>query len=319
MTPTKNSNPQIQHKTPVNTDIFLRSFERHLRAGRKDPDTVAHYAGATRQFADYCDVNGLPDLATVTREHIEMWLENLHTRLAPYSVRNRYIGLRQFFKWMLDEGEVSRNPMERMKPPSIEEVEKDVVGAEDMARVFSYLEKEKRWRDLVVIAVLYDAGLRATELSDCLAEDVDLERGFIRIRTTKNDEARRPAIDPRTVLYIDRYWRRERRRAPMYLVNGERGKFSRFGIYHVVRGVFAEVGIKGVIGAHDMRHTSATHVALSREMSESEMMSHYGWSDIKMVRHYTKAALQQQAQDAHRKASPMGNLPKVPRGRPKKG
>lgn len=267
---------------------------------------------------DFCAAGNLPGLTHIRREHIEMWLDDLHKRLAPYSVRNRYKGLKQFFDWMVDEGEIRRSPMEKMKPPSTEEVEKDIVSAADMARVFSYLESNRRWRDAVIVAVLYDAGLRATELADCLAEDVDLEKGTIRIRTTKNDQAKKPSIDPSTVLVIDRYWRRVNRRMPQYLVNGKQGKMSRSGVYSACVKAFKDAGVKGVIGAHDMRHTSATEVALSREMSDAEMMTHYGWTDIKMVRRYTKAAHQQAAQEAHRKASPMSRLPRLPRGRPKK-
>jgi hypothetical protein len=43
-------------------------------------------------------------------------------------------------------------------------------------------------------------------------------------------------------------------------------------------------------------------------MSESEMMTLFGWSDAEMARHYARQALEKAALDAHGRASPLTKL-----------
>lgn len=308
MTARTKSSLHVEHKTPEPVDHpLVASFRRHLRAERKDPDTVSHYVGATEQFLAFCRAENLPELTNVTREHVEMWLERLHESYRPHSVRNRYIGLRIFFKWLEAEGEVTRNPMARIKPPSVEEVQKDVVSPDDMLRVFKMLERGKRWRDAAMIAILYDTGMRAGELADLRTEHVNLDAGVLLIPKTKANRIRSVRLGPTGVRYLDRYWRKKRA-DPDYVLNGPRGKMTRSGIYWAVRGIFEEAGVNGTIGAHDLRHTSASHVAASGAMSESDAMALYGWSDPDMWRHYSAQARAQAALDAHAKASPLEGL-----------
>jgi len=79
---------------------------------------------------------------------------------------------------------------------------------------------------------------------------------------------------------------------------------TRAGMYWLVRRAFEATGQK--IGPHDLRHTSATHTAGS--ISETDRMLIYGWKDPAMARHYSRQAAQQNAIEAHRKASPLEKL-----------
>lgn len=298
-----------ENKTPPVFDPLLKSFERHLKAERKDPDTVSHYVGASAQFLTWARERNLPPLTGISREHVEWWLEELHEQYRPHTVRNRYIGLRIFFKWLHGEGEIDRNPMARIRPPSVEESPKDVVRPEDMVRVFTMLDKAKNWRDAAMIAILYDTGMRASEVADLRRDQINLDTGVIFIPKSKTNRVRTVRLSPSGVRYVDRYLRRPRPE-PEYLFNGPRGRMTRSGIYGVVRKAFEAAGVPGIIGAHDLRHTSASHVAASGEMAESDAMMLYGWTDPEMWRHYTGQARQQAALAAHAKASPLERLGK---------
>jgi len=297
-----------EHKTTPLPPL-VKSFQRHLRAERKEEATVAHYVGATLQFLQFCYDERLPVIQNVTREHVEMWLEELHTRLRPASVRNRFTGLRIFIRWLVAEGEIQKDPMARIKPPSVEKSPKDIAPVEDMARVFKMLEKKRDWRGAAMVAILYDTGMRATELADLRTEHVDMDTGRIAIVKAKGDRFRTVRVSPATVRYLDRYHRKERF-APEYVLSGPRGKLTRSGIYWAVRKIFEEAGVKPLfnkgIGAHSMRHTSATHVAAS--MSERDMMLLYGWTDASMARHYAQNAIAEAALESHAKHSPMEKL-----------
>jgi site-specific recombinase XerD len=311
---TKVSDPSV---SSISGDALLRSFERHLRAENKRQASIDHYIGASRQFLAYAAAENLPGIENVTREHVEMWLEQLHKTYRPHSVRNRFIGLRIFFKWLAAEGEIERDPTVRIRPPRVDEVDKDVASVEDLQRVFAMLDKTARdrkapageraraERDGLIIAMLYDTGMRAGELSDLLTEHVNVETGLVYIEKSKNHRSRVVRLSPAGLRYLDRYLR-HLDAPPAFLLEGKRGKMTRSGVYQVVTQRFAEAGVKATIGPHDLRHTSASHVVGS--MSESEMMTLFGWTDADMARHYARQALEKAALEAHGRSSPLTKL-----------
>ena len=58
---------------------------------------------------------------SIAREHVESFLEDLDERFKPATLGARFRSLQQLFKWMLEEGEVTSNPIERMRAPSVPE------------------------------------------------------------------------------------------------------------------------------------------------------------------------------------------------------
>jgi site-specific recombinase XerD len=296
--------PSVSHVRPEAASL-LKSYERHLRAERKSQATLNTYLKSCQQFLEFCAAENLPDLENISREHIELWLERLHETYRPHSVRIRLVGLRCWLRWLFAEGEISRDPTARMRLPGVDEVEKDVVSGDDVGRALRLLEKAKQDRDAAIVAVLYDTGLRASELASLRLDHVNLDTGICFIEKSKNHRTRVVKISPAGIRYVDRYLRRLKRE-PVYLFEGKKGPLTRSGVYRVVTRAFAAAGVKATIGAHDMRHSSAT--AASSELSESDMMQLYGWSSSEMARHYARKALEANALKAHDRASPLSRL-----------
>lgn len=291
---------------------ILKSFERHLRAERKSDSTLSHYMNVTWGFLQFCEAEGLPEWRDVQREHVEMWLESLQATLRPASIRNHYLGLRAFYDWLAFEAEIERNPFgevrqRRIKPPSVEESPKDVATPEEVRATLDYLRKQKRFRDAALIAILYDTGMRAGELADARMADL-MDNGDLLIPKAKGKRPRWVFLSPATMSIVDRY-HRSLNGVPEYIVGGRRGKIGSSGIYWAVRKAFEAAGVKGrTIGAHDLRHTSATHAAASGDMAEADAMEKFGWATSDMWRHYTSQARRTASLNAQRRSSPMERL-----------
>jgi site-specific recombinase XerD len=99
---------------------MVTSFRRHLRAENKGEQTITAYTYAPLQLADFLAERGMPsEVASIRREHVEAFLEDLLGRRTAATANNRYRGLVAFFTWLTDEGEITSSPMVRMKPPAI--------------------------------------------------------------------------------------------------------------------------------------------------------------------------------------------------------
>jgi len=296
-------------QVPLNTPdpvTLLDSYRVHLIAARKRPDTVRGYLIGPRLFLTWGADNGLPALDKVDRRYIERWLATLG-HLSSHTQRAYAEHVRLWFRWMADEGDISSDPTERLSLPAVDEPDKDVVDAEVIRDVLAGLEKAKRWRDLAMIALLYDTGMRAGELCSLKREDCDFEVGTVRLQAvnTKGRFPRVVPISPACVRNLDRYLRRRTDREP-WLFLSKSGPMTAPALYRTVRKVFAETGM--TIGPHDLRHTSATH--MSGDVATSDLQTIFGWRNPVQARHYTRQAHVANAIAAHRKASPLERLGK---------
>ena len=116
----------------------VASFARHLRAGNKAPATIHRTPTPSARFDAYLEAHGMPrDVAAIRREHVESFIEDQLDRLKPSSAANRYRSLQQFFRWLVDEGEITESPMARMRPPTIPETPPPVLTDEQVRKLLA--------------------------------------------------------------------------------------------------------------------------------------------------------------------------------------
>jgi site-specific recombinase XerD len=73
---------------------------------------------AAAQSAIFAHDRGMPlFVANVTREHVEEWLSEILRRRSPATADTRYRGLKAFFDWCVEEGEIKASPMARVRKP----------------------------------------------------------------------------------------------------------------------------------------------------------------------------------------------------------
>src|SRR3712207_5230376 len=92
----------------ISLEELEASFTRHLRAANLSPKTIRTYTEATRSLRGFLEARGMPTVATaVRREHIESYIEDLLERWKPATASVRYRALQQFFRYLVDEGEIT--------------------------------------------------------------------------------------------------------------------------------------------------------------------------------------------------------------------
>ena len=100
-------------------------------------------------------------MTDVTRADVEDFITSLLGTRSPATANNRYRALQQFFGWLLDEEEIDRSPMERMKPPIVPEQPVDVIHEDDLRRLLKGCDGRHfvARRDSAAIRLWLDTGM----------------------------------------------------------------------------------------------------------------------------------------------------------------
>jgi integrase/recombinase XerD len=277
---------------PIDLAALLPSWELHLRAERKSPQTVKSYGDGVRRFLDWTAEAGRP--AALDRTGVNAFVAALLDAGAePSTARARQLALRRFSAWLVEEGETDTDPLLGLKAPKLDAKVVEPLTAEQItALVAACAGKEMRdRRDEALVRLMIETGARAGEVVALRVEDVDLAAGTAVVRRGKGGRGRVVPFGPQTSRALDRYLRARRTHrlaGTPALWLGDRGKEFSYDALHKTLGERARAaGIDG-FRPHRLRHTAA-HRWLAAGGSEGGLMAVAGWTRPDMLLRYTRA------------------------------
>ena len=340
VTRTKNRKWQELEKDNTPLEKLARHFEAHNRSEGKSPRTVDWYKCVLRYFQNYLEEEGYSTtLGDLTIQVVKEFVVFLQTRekwhdhpnppskdghLSATSVNNYVRGIRAFFNWLYREGYTGENVLASLRPPKAPRTLVDVITDEEVGDILRCLDGDTAsgCRDMAMIIVFLDCGLRLSELANLKFQDAHVEDGYLKVMG-KGAKERIVPIGNVSQKILQRYiyhFRPEPMREDNVFLTLEGQPISDNAIRLIVRRLARKSGIKR-LHAHLLRHTFATKYLMNGGdvFSLQQILGH---TTLEMVKRYvTLASAHVRVQ--HRRFSPVdrmnGNNLKALRGNHKRG
>lgn len=287
---------------------YLGSLQTEQGASR---NTLAAYRRDLRDYTDFLRTQrrALPETGP---DDVVDYLERLRKRgLRPSSVARRISALRGFYRHLLREGDLARDPTEHVELPRrgrslpralSREVASALVEAPDVSR-------PRGIRDRTLLELLYATGMRASECLDLRLEDVNLTAGYL-VCTGKGRKQRLVPIGAEAIQWVTRYLKEvrplatRRRDAGRLFVNPRGAALSRQSLWAIVRHAAARAGVHGRVSPHMLRHSFASHLLEGGAdlRSVQAMLGHADIATTQIYTHLPSSALTRMYRQFHPRA-----------------
>ncbi|MHA6333769.1 tyrosine recombinase [Qipengyuania sp. CAU 1752] len=230
------------------------------------------------------------DLATAPRAKLSQ-LGVVWADLAPASVARKASALRQFYGFLVDEGQRKDDPSPALPRPVSRRPLPKLLSHVDIEKLFARAELEAQSessaasRTLALLELLYGSGLRATELVSLPVAAVPRDAPFLTV-TGKGGQARMVPVSRRARAAITR-WLVARDAKSSYLFPSRSSHLSRVRLFQLLKELAARADIDPArISPHVLRHAFATHL-LEGGADLRVLQTLLGHADIATTQIYT--------------------------------
>ncbi|MCS7052554.1 MAG: site-specific tyrosine recombinase XerD [Ignavibacterium sp.] len=275
---------------------FLKDYLAQLKVEKNlASNTISSYKSDLESFLNYLEDVGIKDLSEIKKEHISSFFKILkNLGLSEKSSARYFSSLRGFFKYLIVNEYLKSNPIDKMNAPKISRKLPSVLSVEEINLLLSSPKTDDKFgiRDKAMLEVFYACGLRVSELINLKIIDLFLKENLIKV-FGKGRKERLVPIGSSAIFWLEKYliesrpFLKKNLQSENYVFLNNRGKkFSRMGVWKIVKKYVELSNLKKEIHPHTFRHSFATHLIEGGAdlRSVQEMLGH---ADISTTQIYT--------------------------------
>jgi integrase/recombinase XerD len=276
------------------------------------PTTREAYARDLVRFVEWCTTRGVASPAEVSaklvREYV-FFLKDLG--LAPASIRRAVSSLRTYFRFLLGDGHVVRDPSERVEVPRRGRTLPEVLTVQEVERLVAAptLDDTMAFRDRAMLELAYGAGLRVSEWISIGVRDVLFDDLLVRV-FGKGSKERLVPVGGKAIGAVALYLRELRPRLEkgggkgVLFLNARGLPLTRMGAWKILRKHVEAASITKAVSPHTLRHSFSTHLLEGGAdlRAVQEMLGHADISTTQLYTHVDREYLR----SVHRQYHPRG-------------
>lgn len=280
---------------------------------RRSQQTLQGYRLDLEAYVAYLDtLEGHVTVDTADTEDIRGWIETMMDRgNSPTSICRRLSAVRSMYRYALARGLVSHDPAHMVRGPKKSRYLPQFVREDDMDRLLDSAEWGSDYistRARTILILLYETGMRASELTSLDDGSVDFTQGEIRVTGKGNKQRSIPFGDElRTQLqqYITQRNQEWPQRADSALILNDRGRRITYEqLRKEVMMRLSAIGNLAKRSPHVLRHSFATAMLNNGADLESvqKLLGHSELSTTEIYTHTTFEQLKKVYSKAHPRA-----------------
>lgn len=291
----------MSHKDKIQAARLLQKFKQYLLLEKSlSGNTIDSYVHDVERLFTYLEQQQIHPIE-VNLDDLEHFLASLHDeQIQPRSQARMLSGIRAFYRYLVLDGRIEADPTLLLESPKIGMKLPEVLSVEEIDMLIAAIDLSKRegQRNRAIIETMYSCGLRVSEACNLKLSDLYLREGFIKVEG-KGSKQRLVPISERAIAEIMDYMtdRAEIDIKPghedyLFVSAHFKKKMSRITMFHIIKELAEQAGIKKTISPHTLRHSFATHL-LEGGANLRVIQSMLGHEDIGTTEIYTHI-------DAHR-------------------
>lgn len=277
---------------------FLSYLEQEYRYSE---NTIAAYRNDLGQFLDFIEGHAgspLTEWAAVTEDDIADYLTYMKHKDHPYAsstIARKVAAIKSFYNYLLSQGIVQSNPTVDIDSPKVKKRLPQTLSLEEVERLLEAPagdDSPKSLRDRTLLNVLYETGMRVTEVVSIQYEDVDLQHSILS-SPTRQGESREIPLAEDTKALLARYLSEGRphlakdKLEHALFLNHRGENLTRQGLWLIIKGYAREAGLNTAVTPHTLRHSFAVH-RLSKGADLEDIRRLLGHANISTTQIYTQ-------------------------------
>ena len=252
-------------------DQLIGNFRSYLKLEKSlSPNSVQAYLHDIGSFRDYLR-RSYPHLSyrEVDLKHLRSFIAWINEQgISPRSQARVISGIRSFFRFLLGDDLIDKDPSALLESPRIGMRLPDVLSVQEIDRLLAAIDMSRKesQRNKAMLETLYSCGLRVSELVNLRLTDLHFQEEFIRVEGKGSKERLLP-VSPKAMKEINLYMDDRKHQLNIhkafenYLFLNRRGtRISRIAVFNIIKELAATINLKKKISPHTFRHSFATHL-----------------------------------------------------------
>jgi integrase/recombinase XerD len=247
-----------------------------------------------RQYAEWLQETEEANVVDASQLNISDYLGHLDAEGRSAATKSRVLAsLKNFYAYLVSSGFLDKTPVVSIKVERGEKKMPQILTGREIELLLAQpvCVDAKGFRDKAMLEVMYATGIRASELIELDASDVNLELGIVKCAHDKKSRVipLYPAALQALSVYITdvRGAMLANPDEPALFVNVGGLRMSRQGFWKILKHYQAKAGIEKDITPHTLRHSFAVHL-LENGADLGSLQELMGHSDISSTQMYTQ-------------------------------